>query len=602
MTLEQYIDENLDKYYELKPNASDSELINEASRLEEEYNSGAGNIVRAKEMFPENKYLSALEQGGEKFGEELRYQALPQMTRSMYPRIARSMAQGSSFNPVGGIADASSMLGRLAEAGTYKMAGGEQPFSQRMEQTEGTGMLTDIVRDPLLPFSMGIGGASTQAGSGALRKGAEYLGKTAVIEGGQALGSQAEQMSRGQDFDPTEFAAETALSTALPFGIKASKKTVSAATNFTKDLISEATNRTRELLEEIGGRELKQGLKSGFRKSGEVIEPDEVLQKYSNFAENAEQAAKNIVDAVDGLDEKFIEKNVIVRDAIKEMPPVDASQFMNHLNNSKRLIPRGDTRGYESDISYNKMIDGMINRVQNEVKKYNSVISGQKRLPAEAIYDLRKEIDRAINWNPNEFTTAYYDPINKLKIDARTYLKNTLEDGARKIGNKEYAKTMKEYHKLLGQQEEAKKLLLPKVQDIGEVDRSQKFLLKLSNPNELDQRKWAKEFEKATGYNLLADADLLRLSKEYRGALPMVNDYRTGAKNFSQILAQKTMETPIVGSVVGTALGSPKVGATMYGAMNAGEEAYGSALGNLSKYAPMLRGAERSAIRQNIGE
>jgi hypothetical protein len=221
-----------------------------------------------------------------------------------------------------------------------------------------------------------------------------------------------------------------------------------------------------------------------------------------------------------------------------------------------------------------------------------------KTIPASEIYELRKEIDRAIDWNANDFSKAYYTPIQKFKKDARTFLKNTLEDKAEKMGNKEYSKTMKEYHNLLGTQEKAKKLLMPRVEDLDVSDRSQKFLLQMSNPNQLAKRKWAKEFQAATGYDLLADADLLRMSREYRGSLPMVNDYRTGAKNF----ASNFLQIPVVGGVAGAVLGSPRVGAAAYGAMDAGEQMYSEGLDKLSKYAPSLRTTKRSAIQQGIGE
>lgn len=257
MTLDEYLDIGLDAFDKIKPEANDLDLQAEANRLESEYKEKQGadrNVERAKEMFPENKFIPAMEQGPDKFQEELKYQSLPQATRSMYPRISRSLSRGEMFNPVAGIADVSSMGGRYLDASANKAFTGE-PISQRMEQTEGRGMLGSIVSDPMLPFSAGIGGAAKSAvGTGLWRKGLDYLGRTASLEAGQALGSQAEQMSRGEDFSAGELIGETALATAIPFGMKASKEAIGTAKEFSKNLISEASNRTRELLDIIGDR------------------------------------------------------------------------------------------------------------------------------------------------------------------------------------------------------------------------------------------------------------------------------------------------------------------------------------------------------------
>jgi hypothetical protein len=610
------------------PQASEDEQRAKLQEVKETYEGGRRNIQRAKEMFPENKLIPAMEQGPEKFREELNYQNIPQTTRSMYPRVSRSMASGEMFNPVAGITDVSSGLGRLAESASYKALGGEQPFSERMENTgDDMSLTSSMLRDPMVPFSMGIGGATASgAGTGILRKGLDYLGRTTGLEAGQALGSQAEQMSRGEDFSAGELIGETALSTALPFGVKASKEAVGGVKEFAKDLISESTNRTRELLDIIGARELKQSIKHKMKKAGQKVEPDKVLEKYSSFAENAEKTAEGIIKTVDDLDVRFAEKNAVVKEAIRNMEPVDPTQFLNTLQNSKYLVPKGAEVNYPDEVKFNKMVDAYMFKVNERVKhhnpemlietlqetasgapKYNFMTGRQgtkevatrgTTIPASEIYELRKEIDRSIDWNANDFSKAYYSPIQKFKKDARTYLKNTLEEKASKMGNKVYAKTMGSYHKLLGMQEKAKKLLLPRVEDLGESDRSQKFLLQASNPNQLAKRKWAKEFQAATGYDLLADADLLRMSREYRGTLPMVNDYRTGAKNF----AANLVNIPIVGGAVGLAVGSPRVGAAMYGAMDAGEKMYGEGLDKLSKYAPSLRTTKRSAIQQGIGE
>jgi len=605
------------------PQASEEEQRVKLHEVKATYEGGKRNIQRAKEMFPDDKFIPAMEQGPEQFRDELDYQKIPQTTRSMYPRVSRSMARGEMFNPVAGITDVSSGLGRLAESASYKAQGGEQPFAERMEQTDDNlPFASQMLRDPMLPFSAATGGApASQVGTGIYRKGLEYLGKTAMLEGGHALGSQAEQMSRGQDFSAGEAIGEAAIATALPFGMKASKEAIGGSKEFAKNLISEASNRTRELLDIIGPRELKQGLKHKMKKAGETVKPDEVLQKYSSFAENAEKAAQGIIKTVDDIDITFRKNNKIVDEAISQMPPIDTKDIVGSLLSMRKATPATEfsnmsttglhkSKGFKNEIAFNNQIDGLVNKIRFLHKKSDpnrtaSIMDRRSSFDAEPttisadeFLELRREIDNTIDWDAETFSKSYRKPIQKLKKDIRTKMKNTLLDEADKIGNKGYSKAMRDLHKTIQVKEGAQRLLMPKLKDIDELDRSQKFLLQLSNPNQLAKRKWAAKFKEATGYDLLADADLLRMSREYRGTLPMVNDYRTGAKNF----AANFLNIPLVGGAVGAVAGSPRIGAAMYGAMDAGERMYGEGLDKLSRYAPSLRTTQRSAIQQGIGE
>ncbi len=622
MATKEYVKNGLLKFKDLNPNLKDKNAYRrEALRLEREYQSAQRNIQRAKEMFPDDPFIPAIEKGPDAFAEELKYQQLPQSTKSMYPRLSRSTARGEYFNPIAGIADVASMPGRLVESGTYKIAGGEQPFSERMEQTEGTGFVSEMVRDPLAIPSVAIGGPTINKGAGFLRKGAEYFGRGLGIEGSQALASQAEQMSRGEDFDPVELGLETGLGVTIPGGLKAGKKSISGVKNFAKDLISESTNRTRELLDVIGTRELKQSLKKGFKKAGETVRPDEVLKKYNDFAENAERAAKNIIRTVDNIDNTFRENNKIVDEAISAMPKIDSRELIKKLQSMKKQTPSKEflnpkvsgidpNKGFGNEIAFNNQLDGMINKIKFFVKSKDpdrgkSIFDIRSvdddsyyMIDADDFLGLRREIDSSIDWNAEKFSKSYMKPIQKTKKDIRTYMKNVLLENADKIGNKEYSKAMEDFHKAIQIKESAQKLLMPRYSDVDDVDRSQKFLLQISNPNQLAKRKWAKKFKEFTGYDLLADANLLRLSREYRGALPMVNDYRTGAKNFASGL----LNVPVVGGAIGTALGSPKFGAALYGAMDYGDDAYSRGIEGLSKYSPQLRGLMRTGIRQGIGE
>ena len=208
--------------------------------------------------------------------------------------------------------------------------------------------------------------------------------------------------------------------------------------------------------------------------------------------------------------------------------------------------------------------------------------------------DIRRDIDKSVNWDAETFSNAYFSPIQNLKKDSRTYIKDLLEKTSESIDDKSYIPAMKEYSKMLDLQDKVKRQIMPRSNDLGNVDRATNFLLKLSSPNKMDQKIFAKQFEQVLGKDLFRDADFLRLSKEYRGALPIANDIKTGRKNWLQGFAGTT------GGKIATApFSSPKVAAPIMGAIDFAEK-------GLQKYSPSLSEAARRvrpvSTEEYIGE
>jgi len=621
MTLEQYIDNGL-KVYTTAQERSDSQIDREAIRLEEEYMSksqGDRNVERAKKMFADDPEavarLEAMEQGPDAFRRSLQSQGL-RTANAAFPRAMEAQKKGSNFPAVSAMLDVMSYPFRAGEALLAKAdpTRGEVDITDRMGQAQTGEFIPDAMRDPMNVF-MGAG-----SGAGAISKGVGRMARPLLDKAGYyrplaeklatgttkgameqlpySLTGQLEQMEQGQDFSPSEMGTELAVGSFLPMAGKAVKGTLSYAKNFTKDFLSESTNRTRELLELVGSKPAKQSLRQKFTTDKS---PDQTLKDLSDFAGGAEQVAKDIVEKIDNLDVNYRQNNEIVDKAINEMPDMDAGNLVAQLENSKMLLPvNADPKAYAKDISFNDMIDNQIIKINDRIAKYNPVgtmssLTGLKKssfIPAKEMLDIRREMDKGIDYDVNTFTKAYADPIFKLKKNATGYIREELVKNAESIGNKEYANAMKEFHKLLKMQDQAKKKLLPRVDDLGEVDRSKNFLLRLGNPNQLDARKWAKEFGNITGMDLLESGDLLKLSKEYNGALPLINDYRTGAKTFG---VEALRDVPIAGQALGAAASSPQMAGNIYSGLNTASDMLGG-------YSPMLNKMSQMGTQREIGE
>lgn len=627
MALKLYQDEGLDQYYDSNPDATDDELEREALRLEREYNTQEApqrNIARAIARGEETgdatgvARLKAMQQGSEAFGRKLRHQgaqALPYGERytgafgqplsateaktreALYPRTMQQMQMGDSFSPVSGIADVASLPGRTAES-MGQAAFGDANMLERMSQLEGTGFVSDIVRDPTL--MMGGGGGAVSKALPLLKRAGQYALKGMRGQAPVTAAAQAERVERGGELGVGESIGETVVAGFLPLAGKGLKKTFTPIKEFTKDVLSEASGRSKELLNTIGGRELKEWARQSVK--GADAKPDEVLEKLRNFSDNATEIANNVIKTVDDFDVLYRQKNETIDKALSAMPDMDALPLMQQLANTKMDIPRGNKSGFPNEIAFNGQIDGMINRIKFKVNQNNPVRLGQLAhgekqrtfISPHDMLEVRRDIDKAVNWDAETFSKSFFSPIQNLKKEFRTYVKKDLERVAASTGDKTYAPAMKEYSKILDLQDKVKRQIMPRANDLGEVDRATNFLLRLSSPNKLDAQSFARNFVKVLGKDLFYDANFLRLSKEFRDALPIANDIKTGRKNWLQGFMGTT------GGKIATApLSSPKAVAPIMGAMNLAEE-------GLAKYSPEMRKIQQAvspvATQQFIGE
>jgi len=489
------------------------------------------------------------------------------LLRAQYPRLFQSIEKGDSFSPLAASLDVASAPGRFIESGISTLVGGEDGFLDRAAKLETGDFVSDIVRDP---YSLVDPTKTTRALSSGLplfKRAAGY-----ALEGlrGQVPASilgQVEKMERGEDASLSEFATELATGSLFPVSAKAIKKTFQPIKEFSKDILSEATGRSRDLLQTIGTRELKEWARQAYQ--GQKAKPDEVLEKLRGFSDNAESIANDVIKKVDDFDKLYIEKNDTIKKALSKMPKIDALPIINILNSAKMELPKANIygqsanlKGYGGEIAFNEQIDGLINRINQKIKSNNPYMGiGTKRgtaISAEDMLDIRRDIDRSIDWNAETFSKAFFNPIQKLKKNARTFIKNDLENSAENIGDKTYAPAMKEFSRILNLQDKVKRNIMPRANDLGETDRATNFLLRLSSPNKIDAKIFAKNFEAILGKDLFKEADFLRLSKEYRDALPIANDIKTGRKNWLQGFMDTTG-----GKIATFPLSSPKLAAPL---------------------------------------
>lgn len=569
------------------------------------------NIARAKEMYSSDpaalSSLEALERGPEAFQREIQSQAIEstpyadryvsritgaprseteaRMLEATYPNIAKNL---DNISPVSGIADLASLPGRAYESATYKLAGGEMPFSERMAQTDGTGLISEAIRSPyaLQPTS-GIGTGLAAAAKPLAQRAIGYAGKWAIEQIPSAAMEQLRKIEEGRDVDASEFVTEVAAGGFLPVAAKTIGKAAKPTKEFLKDIMSEASGRSKELLEMVGNRELKEWARKSTL--GEKAKPDEVLEKLRNYTDNAEQIADEVIKTVDNFDVIYRENNDVIEKAINSMPEMDTQPLIRELENSKMLLPPGNKKGFEGEIAFNNQVDKLVNRIKGKVRERykdvsifdmpSSMEGPLTKISASDMLDIRRDIDRTINWDAETFSKDFYSPIQKFKKEARAYIKDNLERQAAKIGNKQYSKVMKDYSNQLDLQDDVKRALLPRVNDLGQTDRVNNFLLRMGNPNKIDAKKFAAKFKRLLGRDLFEDANFLRLSKEYRDALPIANDIKTGRKNWLQGFVGTTG-----GKLATFPISSPKTAAPLTAGINAigrDAEMYGPLMGNL---------------------
>lgn len=624
MPLNKYLDDGLDAFMLSNPKSTDAQLENEALRLEAEYNTQTApqqNVERAKAMVANDPVklaqLQAMQQGPEAFLQKIRQQgvkSLPygdryksnitgkprsatsaKILEATTPRIAQGMAQGDNFQPVRGIQDVASLPGRA-----YESAFHPSEFANRMSKTDGTGFVSEAIRSPynVIPAMGGVG----KIAGAPINKAMQYMARGAGEQLPSAMLEQASRIEEGRGVSPLEFGAEVASGALLPIGGKAAKRALfgvegdfkkNGLSEVAKSALSGASGKSKELLSYIGADELTDGIKSMYKSN---MEPSKKIDKIKNYSKNAEDVVGGIIDFIDnGFKDKFIESNGNVRHALKEMGDIDVSDIVLDLNRKKKavldtrdplkrrraIVPKGHRTGDES-------IDVRLDNYDKVIEKLTGSRYGEQRftIPADQLYSIRKEIDKAINFDKTKFSTGLSKELNGIPQDVR----NKLAEKLRKAGSETtFPKDMATFHDGINLADDLSK----KFGDGSNVDKSARFLTTLGNPNKIESKILAAKLKKFLGKDLFEEANLLKLSKEYSDGLPIYNEIQTGRSMLAPVLGEKLAGK--VGAFTGATLGSPKVAAPVMRGIEAVE-------GSADYMSPMVKKLLRSGISEQIGE
>ena len=609
MTLEQYIDDGLKKYTSAQAR-SDSQIDREALRLEEEYmskTSSQRNVDRAKEMFKNDpdfmRRVEAMEESPEAFAQSVKPLGL-RTAEATFPRAMRASQEGSKF-PIGSVAqDMMSYPLRYGEAVINKANpfGTDESIEQRMAQESTGEFIADAMRSPynVMPASR-IGGGLASVAKAPLQKAISYFGQGAAEQLPSAIMEQQARMEQGKGFSPTEFGAEIVAGGVLPVGGKIAKRALFGSKAYSKNGISEVaksalsatSGKSKELLSYIGSDELKDGVKSLIKSNAK---PSEKISKIQNYQKNAEDVVGGIIDFIDtGFKDRYIESNLGVKQALKEMGEIDVSDIVLDLNRKKKavldprdplkqtniIVPKGHTTGDEA-------IDVRLSNYDNIIDKLTGRNYGEQRftIPASQLYDIRKDIDKSINFDKTKYSTGLNKELSGIPKDVR----NKLAEKLRVAGeNTSFPKEMKTFHEGINLADELSK----KFGDGSDLDKSARFLTTLGNPNKLQSKVLAKKLEKFLGKDMFEESQLLKLSKEYNDGLSVYNDINTGRSMLSPVLGEKLAGK--TGAFVGATLGSPKIAAPAMRGIEAVEE-------SADYLSPMIRTLMRSGQAEAIGE
>lgn len=569
--------------------------------------SGERNIQRAKKMFADNpdfiRQVEAMEQSPEAFAHSLKPYGL-RTAEATFPETMEAAKQGADF-PIGSaIKDVAGYPLRYGEALLAKAdpTRGPVDIQQRMGQAQTGEFISDAMRSPynMMPVSR-VGQGLVSLAKAPLQKAGAYFAQGAAESLPSALMEQSARMDQGKPFSASEFGTEVVAGGLLPIGGKIAKRGLigrkddikkRSASELAKSALSALSGKSKELLSYVGADEGKTFAKGLIKKT----DPTEKIQKIQNFHEKSEEITTGIVDYMENqFQSRFTEANPRVQQALGEMGEIDISDIVLDLNKKKRsildprdplvkskgVVPAGYSTGDEAIDVQLSNLDGMIDKLTG--RSY-----GEQRftIPADELYRIRKDIDKGIVFDKNKFSTGLQKDVYNIPVETRRKLAKKLEKAGARTS---FPSDMKEFHSLLDVRDEISR----KMGDGSNLDKTQRFLITLGNPNKLENRMLAKKVEKLLGKDMFEEAQIMKLSREYNDGLGVYNDINTGRSMLAPVLGEKLAGS--TGATVGATLGSPMLAGPAMRGIEIGEE-------TLDYMSPQVRNLMRSGQTEYIGE
>lgn len=419
------------------------------------------------------------------------------------PRTVGSDLYQSSFGEkiADRLADWGSGLGRT---GSALLSGGD-PLEE-MATTQGQGFVKTLAKDPILPYSLGIGGLVGNTG----RVLADPFFRGSAIGGASSLlgaGQEGRLPSMGELGTDVLFGigGETAGSL-LGRGLSGAMKETGSFAGQGK-AIGEALEYTKPRLQ---NPITKQGLRSPID-----LSKRQQVAKYTGL-EN--EIGQELADKVINF-EQFLPEAPQVKQMLNSMPDIDGFEMVKALETAKikgALTPES--------AAANEAIDKRINFLLEQVDPQTG------KLSAKDAYELRKQFDEKVDFGQVEGGSSISDKVEKAYQKGRTKIREQLIESARSTGNEQYEKLMES----LANKLQVRSELLRKLGKSESVirDRAQGFVSNLQGMNKEELRKTVEQLKNITGEDI-SEKSLLAmygraLGIEEGGVLPWTSDITTG--------------------------------------------------------------------------
>ena len=346
----------------------------------------------------------------------------------VFPRLTESELGIRKSKEVSTALDLLSLPGRTLAATLGRDK--DEEFLESLAKIEDDGFLWDIIRNPATGatvLTLPAGGAA-----GVAAKSLPKLQQLSTLTGiGLAEGlvgagtSQIERVTGGEEFQPGQFALETGVSAAVPFGQKLIGGLIRGGNKLFGKIASEATGIPEEALKAFAKKGGPQALKKA---AGTELEIGlEVLDVMKNF-------------------DDFIPERQLVKEALQEMPPINLADLKIFIERQK-IKPIKGFKISKADKAVNNELNELINRFTDDPLKstkgfidpttkeisFREVAKNvplDKEVAAVNYKKFRQSIDRGINYKKiHEIGGS--DILNNKMFKIRTYMKNKLIESAK---------------------------------------------------------------------------------------------------------------------------------------------------------------------------
>lgn len=434
----------------------------------------------------------------------------------------------------------------------------DEDFLESLSKIEEDGFVWNMVRDPATGVAMltlPVGGVALNAASKLGQLGA--LTGLSIAEGSLgAATTQAERMTKGEDFQPGQFGTEVAVSASIPLGLRLIKSAIRGGSSLFGKVAEEATGISQKALRTAATKEGAEKLKKAA--GTELAIGEEVLNSLDDF-------------------DDIIPERGIVNNALSEMGKMDLGGLRVFIERQK-IKPIKGLKLSDTEKKVNFALDKLINRIVTKkgltkqvtrkdpsgLGTFTTTIQKGLGTPATASIDakdfkkLRTQIDGDIDFN--RVGKKAFDILNNKMFAIRTKMKNDLIKRAEEIDpldEKKFVSGMKAWSEKLRIKESLDDVLGGKF-----VTRRQKAANMIGNilsKNNKVKFQMLDKFDKIVNQNFIERAELAELAEKLGpdGVPGFLPPQKTGA-SVKGVVGGGAVGGP-VGSALGFGLSSPKL-------------------------------------------